>query len=182
MPGNFTQASFEYDLNDILPVLFTQGSCSLHPNGAVWKMPNGSLNHHLSTSRYLPFPFCHGERIGLHPEPFIQKQQQAYKNEIHRSSTMIVPTFISKQIQLSMISSLAKAKKTGLSLSLAWDFFMDTDGIPISFSIYPGNRNEQLTMIPLEEKMLSSFDMSKFIVCTDAGLSSASNRVFNTYE
>lgn len=56
------------------------------------------------------------------------------------------------------------------------------DDIPISFFIYPGNRNEQTTMIPLEEKMLSSFDMSKFIVYTDAGLSSATNRVFNTYD
>lgn len=60
--------------------------------------------------------------------------------------------------------------------------FMDMEGIPISFSIYPGNRNEQTTMIPLEEKMLANFDMSKFIVCTDAGLSSATNRVFNTYD
>ena len=59
--------------------------------------------------------------------------------------------------------------------------FMDSDGIPISFSIYPGNRNEQMTMIPLEKKMLSMFDMSKFVVCTDAGLSSATNRVFNSY-
>ena len=60
--------------------------------------------------------------------------------------------------------------------------FMDMEGIPISFSIYPGNRNEQLTMIPLEEKMLAQFDMSKFIVCTDAGLSSATNRMFNSYD
>ena len=60
--------------------------------------------------------------------------------------------------------------------------FMDMDGIPISFSIYPGNRNEQTTMLPLEKKMLSKFDMSKFIVCTDAGLSSATNRVFNSYD
>ncbi len=60
--------------------------------------------------------------------------------------------------------------------------FMDMDGIPISFSIFPGNRNEQMTLIPLEEKMLSGFDMSKFIVCTDAGLSSATNRAFNSYD
>jgi transposase len=60
--------------------------------------------------------------------------------------------------------------------------FMDADGIPISFTVYPGNRNEQLTMIPLEKKMLSDFDMSKFIVCTDSGLSSATNRVFNAYD
>ena len=60
--------------------------------------------------------------------------------------------------------------------------FMDMDGIPISFSIHPGNRNEQITMIPFEEKMLEKFDMSKFVVCTDAGLSSATNRVFNSYD
>lgn len=60
--------------------------------------------------------------------------------------------------------------------------FMDMDGIPISFCVYPGNRNEQITMIPLEKKMLENFDMSKFIVCTDAGLSSATNRVFNAYD
>ena len=60
--------------------------------------------------------------------------------------------------------------------------FMDMEGIPISFSIYPGNRNEQMTMIPLEKKMLENFDMSKFVVCTDAGLSSATNRVFNSYD
>ncbi len=60
--------------------------------------------------------------------------------------------------------------------------FMDGDGIPISFSIHPGHRNEQTTLIPLEKKMLSDFGMSKFIVCTDAGLSSATNRVFNSYD
>lgn len=60
--------------------------------------------------------------------------------------------------------------------------FMDMDGIPISFSLFPGNTNEQTTLIPLEEKMLSKFDLSKFIVCTDAGLSSATNRMFNSYD
>ena len=60
--------------------------------------------------------------------------------------------------------------------------FMDMDGIPISFSVYPGNRNDQMTMVPLEKKMLSGFGMSEFIVCTDAGLSSATNRAFNTYD
>lgn len=58
--------------------------------------------------------------------------------------------------------------------------FMDMEGIPIAFGIYPGNANEQTTMIPLEKKMLEKFDMSKFIVCTDAGLSSGDNRYFNS--
>ena len=34
-------------------------------------------------------------------------------------------------------------------------------------------------MTPLEEKIIKDFDSSEFIVCTDAGLSSAANRRFN---
>lgn len=60
--------------------------------------------------------------------------------------------------------------------------FMDMDGIPVAFGISPGNDNEQNTMIPLEKKMIEKFDMSKFVVCTDAGLSSATNRYFNDYD
>jgi len=39
--------------------------------------------------------------------------------------------------------------------------------------------NEQLTLKPLEEKILSDFDLSKFVVCTDAGLASEKDRKFN---
>ena len=57
--------------------------------------------------------------------------------------------------------------------------FMDGDGIPLAFCINKGNANEQITMKPLEEKILSDFHLSKFIVCTDAGLASSANRKFN---
>jgi len=57
--------------------------------------------------------------------------------------------------------------------------FMDGDGIPLAFSIHAGNTNEQLTIKPLEEQIIKDFSLSKFIVCTDAGLSSANNRKFN---
>jgi Transposase len=57
--------------------------------------------------------------------------------------------------------------------------FMDGDGIPLAFSIEKGNTNEQLTLKPLEKKILSDFELSKFIVCTDAGLASEDNRKFN---
>lgn len=57
--------------------------------------------------------------------------------------------------------------------------FMDGDGLPLAFSIHEGNTNEQTTLKPLEKKILSEFELSKFVVCTDAGLSSAANRKFN---
>ena len=57
--------------------------------------------------------------------------------------------------------------------------FMDGDGIPLAFNITSGNTNEQTTLSPLEEKILDDFKLSKFIVCTDAGLASTANRKFN---
>lgn len=57
--------------------------------------------------------------------------------------------------------------------------FMDGDGIPLAFCIHSGNTNEQKTLRPLEEQIIQDFGYAKFIVCTDAGLSSAANRKFN---
>jgi transposase len=58
--------------------------------------------------------------------------------------------------------------------------FMDASGMPLAFCMTPGNTNEQITMTPLETTILKDFRLSKFIVCTDAGLSSGPNKKFNT--
>lgn len=57
--------------------------------------------------------------------------------------------------------------------------FMDGNGIPLDIDITPGNTNEQITLKPLEEKIIKDFKMSEFVVCTDAGLASMANRKFN---
>lgn len=57
--------------------------------------------------------------------------------------------------------------------------FMDGDGIPLAFCIHEGNTNEQKTLIPLEKQIIEEFNHAKFVVCTDAGLSSTANRKFN---
>ena len=59
--------------------------------------------------------------------------------------------------------------------------FMDGDGLPLSFNIYPGNQNEQKTLIPEETKIVNNFklDNTKIILCTDAGLASDEIKKFN---
>ncbi len=57
--------------------------------------------------------------------------------------------------------------------------FMDGDGFPLAFCINKGNTNEQVTLKPLEKKIISDFGLSRFVVCTDAGLASVANRKFN---
>lgn len=58
--------------------------------------------------------------------------------------------------------------------------FMDADGMPLAFCMDAGNVSEQTTMLPLEEKLIADFGLSKFVTCTDAGLSSLANRRFNS--
>ena len=57
--------------------------------------------------------------------------------------------------------------------------FIDGDGLPLAFSLFPGNQNEQTSMKPLEQKILQQFGHEKFIYCCDAGLGSENNRSFN---
>lgn len=57
--------------------------------------------------------------------------------------------------------------------------FTDGDGLPLAFSVFPGNQNEQKSLKPLEQKILQQFGCQKFIYCSDAGLASEDNRLFN---
>ncbi len=57
--------------------------------------------------------------------------------------------------------------------------FMDGDGIPLAFSLFPGNANEQTSLKPLEQKVLGESGCQKFIYCSDAGLGSEDIRVYN---
>lgn len=59
--------------------------------------------------------------------------------------------------------------------------FMDGDGLPLSCNIYPGNMNEQKTLIPEESKIIKDFklDDTKIVLCTDAGLASDEIKNYN---
>ena len=56
---------------------------------------------------------------------------------------------------------------------------MDGDGIPLAFSLFPGNTNEQKSLKPLEQKVIGDFNCQKFIYCSDAGLGSEDIRSYN---
>lgn len=72
-----------------------------------------------------------------------------------------------------------KSKEHRPNPIIGMGLFMDGDGIPLAFDTFPGNTNEQVTLKPLEQKIINDFDNSKFVVCTDAGLASNANKKFN---
>lgn len=60
--------------------------------------------------------------------------------------------------------------------------FMDYDGIPLAFKIFPGNESEQKSLQPLEEVLNHRFGMTDYVVSSDAGLASEDNRRYNMAE
>lgn len=173
---------FEYDLNDILSrLIYTR---ILYPSSK-----RSSLEE---AKRFIEQPSFELHDIYRALSVIAQEsdyiQSRLFKNSsaIQKRNTQVIyyvcTNFYFEIDAAEDDKQFWKSKENRPLPIVGMGLFMDMDGIPISFSLYPGNRNEQVTMIPLEEKMLSDFELSKFIVCTDAGLSSATNRVFNTYD
>ena len=72
-----------------------------------------------------------------------------------------------------------KSKEHRPNSIIQMGLFMDGDGIPLAFSTFAGNANEQTSLKPLEKKILGEFGCQKFIYCSDAGLGSESIREYN---
>ena len=60
--------------------------------------------------------------------------------------------------------------------------FTDRKGIPLGFNVFHGAQSEQISLTPLEQKIIDDFNLpdSRLIVCTDAGLASFDNKEFNS--
>ncbi len=57
--------------------------------------------------------------------------------------------------------------------------FVDSDGIPISYSLYPGNTNDCETLIPLVTDLKKKYGIKHTIVVADKGLNTSDNIAIN---
>ena len=106
------------------------------------------------------------------------------KNIIKRNSNVIYYDCTNYFFEIDNEDNLRKygiSKEHRPSPIVGMGLFMDGDGLPLSFNIYPGNQSEQKTLIPEETKIINNFKMenSKMIICTDAGLASDEIKKFN---
>lgn len=116
---------------------------------------------------------------------FIQSELYRNSNFIHPRNRQILyydcTNYYFEIEEESGIKRYGKSKENRPNPIVTMGLFMDADGIPLAFDIFPGNQNEQTTLKPLETEILHDFDCSEFIFCSDAGLGSASNRRFNSF-
>lgn len=173
---------FEYDLNDILSrLIYTR---ILYPSSK--KSSFEESKRFIEQPSFELHDIYRALSVIAEESDYIQSRLFKNSTAIQKRNTQVIyydcTNFYFEIDSAEDDKQFGKSKENRPLPIVGMGLFMDMDGIPISFSIYPGNRNEQMTMIPLEKKMLEKFDMSKFVVCTDAGLSSATNRVFNSYD
>ena len=53
--------------------------------------------------------------------------------------------------------------------------FMDTDGIPISYGLYPGNMLDNQTFIPMVRKIRKDYTLGRIIIVADRGMMAGNN-------
>ena len=172
--------NFEFDLNEILSklvfsrILFPASKlATLELSKKFFEQPKFELQHIYRALEVI------AKEMNL-------IQSQLYINSANISTRKTNILYFDCTNYFFEIEQEANIKKYGLSKDhkpnpiVQMGLFIDEEGIPLAFNIFAGNENEQQHMLPLEQKILDDFKLAKFIVCTDAGLSSLANREFNS--
>ncbi|NDO50147.1 IS1634 family transposase [Lachnospiraceae bacterium MD335] len=116
---------------------------------------------------------------------FIQEELYCNSNFVHPRSQKVLyydcTNYYFEIEQDDDFRKYGKSKENRPNPIVTMGLFMDADGIPLAFDVFPGNQNEQTTLKPLETKIIRDFACSGFVFCSDAGLGSKSNRRFNSF-
>lgn len=116
---------------------------------------------------------------------FIQEELYKNSNFVHpRNSKILYYDCTNYYFEIEAedgIKKYGKSKEHRPNPIVTMGLFMDADGIPLAFDIFPGNQNEQLTLKPIEQKVIKDFNCSEFIFCSDAGLGGKNNRFLNSF-
>ena len=171
--------SFEYDLNEILSklvysrIIYPSSKLSTYTQSRKFlEQPDFDL-HNI----YRALSVLAGENDYIQSELYKNSAKVAKRN----SSVLYYDctNYFFEKEEEDELKKYGKSKQHQPLPIVGMGLFMDGDGIPLAFDIYPGNKNEQPTLKPLEQKVIKDFELGNIIVCTDAGLSSAANRRFN---
>jgi transposase len=173
---------FSFDLNDIFSRLLY----------ARILFPASKLATHKLSRHFLEQPVFDVQHIYRALE-VIAKESDFIQSEVYNNSRSIqkrnagvlfydCTNYFFEIEQESGLKQYGYSKEHRPNPIVQMGLFIDSDGIPLAFDIHAGNTNEQVTLRPLEQKILKDFELSRIVVCTDAGLASNDNRKFNDKE
>lgn len=176
-----TSSKIEYDLNAILSTLLY----------ARVLYPASKLSSFESSKKFLEHPTIDLPQVYRALDVLAKKNDLIQAHLYQHSQTVIArdsavlyydcTKFFFEIEAAEGLKQHGKSKEQRPNPIVQMGLFLDGNGIPLAFEMTPGNTNEQTTLQPLEKRILRDFALSKLIVCTDAGLSSTSNRKFNNF-
>ena len=173
---------FEYDLDSILSRLIYTRILE----------PSSKLSSFESSKKFLEQPNFELQHIYRALE-VIASETEFIESEVYKNSLNVVnrntkilyydcTNYFFEIYQADGVKQYGISKQNQNTPIVQMGLFMDGNGYPLAFSITPGNTNEQVTLKPLEKRIIEDFELSHFIVCTDAGLASKENRAFNNIQ
>ena len=170
---------FDYDLNAILSDLVYTRILD----------PSSKRSSYAAAMKFLEAPTYELHDIYRALSVLAEKcdhiQSEIYKNSsfIRKRNDKILyydcSNFYFEIEQEDGIRKYGKSKEHRPNPIVQMGLFMDGDGIPLAFTLFPGNKNEQKSLKPIEEKVIKEFGCEKFIFCSDAGLASEDKRFYN---
>ena len=171
--------NFDYDINSILSSLIYTRILS----------PSSKLSSFEEAKKYLEKPNFQPHQM-YRALDIIASESDFIQSELYKNSLSVMKrntgvlyydctNFFFETEEAKGLRQYGISKEHRPSPIVQLGLFMDADGIPLAFCINGGNTNEQTTLKPLEKRIISDYGKSKFVVCTDAGLSSLANRKFN---
>ena len=170
----------KFNMSDILQLIIT--ARILNPSSKL-----GAFN---SNKNYLFLPDVKLENIYRSLKHFANNKSkiidQVYKNSkkhYTRNTRILYYDCTNYYFEIEESNGLkqyGKSKENRPNPVVQMGMFLDSEGLPITYSLTPGNTNEQTTLIPLEKTIENNIkDAELVIVCTDAGLASNANRKYN---
>lgn len=161
---------FKFNLNECLSrliyirILYPSSKLSSYEYSKKMLEPHQMELHHL----YRSLGILSAE------DSFIQSQLYANSERLCAQNSKVLyydcTNFFFEIEQEDGIRQYGPSKEHRSSLIVEMGLFMDGDGIPLAYCLHSGDTNEQVTLQPLEEKIVHDFNLSRFIVCTDGGI------------
>lgn len=178
----FQKNKFDYDLNDILSMLFHSRIIA----------PGSNLSSLESAQRFLEQPKCELHQVYRALE-VIANENDFFQSELYKSSQNVInkkkksfittaPTTTLRLKTKMILENMVFPKNTDLTLLFRWVCLWMRIAFHLHSLFLMAIKTEQPSMSPLEQKIIKDFETSDFIVCTDAGLSSTANRKFNSIQ
>ena len=174
-----TNSKIDYDLSSILAsllysrVLYPSSKLSTFESSKKFLEPQSYDLHHIYRAL---------DVLAENNHLFQQHLYQHSEKVIERNSSILYYDCTNFFFEIETADGekqYGKSKEHRPNPIIQMGLFLDGNGIPLAFDMTPGNTNEQKTLQPLEQRVIRDFELSKLIVCTDAGLCSTNNRKFN---